>query len=195
MADSLKLERERIVNERRRQVEIKKRERERAKIEKIRQNQERRKLALNQKIALAKKREMEKKQPRKEKKNEKNKTMGILNSIFDHFEKAEFSISPNKKLKTLSRDFQKAFGLSLVFYKGNIIAEDTLTLAALNNKSSATIFTKSTEELKIRASMKVGNVEELFLKTFGVTVQIKNTDSTKLIDNKITLGDAVRNSN
>jgi hypothetical protein len=121
--------------------------------------------------------------------------MGILNKLFDHFEKAEFSISANKKLKTLSNDFHKAFGLSLVFYKGNIIAEETLTLAALNNKSSAKINTKSTEELKIRASMKVGHVEELFLNTFGVTVQIKNKESTKLIDNKISLGDAIRNSN
>lgn len=120
--------------------------------------------------------------------------MGIINSIFDHFEKAEFSVSPNKKLKTLSKDFELAFGLSLVFYKGNIIAEETLTLAALNKKSSANILTKSTEELRIRASMKVGQVEDLFLKTFGVTVQIKSKDAKNLIDNKMTIGDSGRNT-
>lgn len=118
--------------------------------------------------------------------------MGILNNIIDHFEKADFSISPKKKLKTLSKEFKDSFGLTLIFYKGNMIAEDTLTLAGLNNKTSATIQTKSTEELKIRASMKVGHVEELFLKTFGVTVQIKNKDASRLIDNKISLGDAER---
>ena len=45
--------------------------------------------------------------------------MGILNSLTDHFNKSEFSVAPNKKLKTLSKDFKKAFNLSLVFYKGN----------------------------------------------------------------------------
>lgn len=118
--------------------------------------------------------------------------MGIFSSIKDHFDKADFSISPNKKLKPLSKDFKEAFGLSLVFYKGNIIAEETLTLAALNNKSSNTILTKSNEELQIRASMKVGVVEQLFMTTFGVTVQIKDKEASKLIDNKISLGDAAR---
>ena len=118
--------------------------------------------------------------------------MGILDKIKDHFTNAEFSISPNKKLKTLSKEFKEAFGLSLVFYNGNIIAEETLTLAALNNKISKTIITKSTEELKIKASMKVGAVEQLFMDTFGVTVQIKDKLASKLIDNKISLGDAVR---
>lgn len=118
--------------------------------------------------------------------------MGILNSIKDHFEKADFSIAPNKKLKTISKEFKDNFGLSLVFYKGNIIAEETLTLAGLNKKSSAEISTKSDEEVKIRASMKVEKVEELFLKTFGVTVQIKNKNATKLVDNKLSLGEALR---
>ncbi len=69
---------------------------------------------------------------------------------------------------------------------------DSLTLAALNNKTSKTVLTRSNEELKIRASMKVGVVENLFLTTFGVTVQIKDKTGNKLIDNKLTLGDAIR---
>jgi len=99
--------------------------------------------------------------------------MGLFNSIKDHFDKADF-LYLHKKTKTLSKDFKESFGLSLIFYKGNIIAEESLTLAALNNKTSSTILTKSNEELKIRASMKVGVVENLFLTTFGVTVQIKD---------------------
>jgi hypothetical protein len=118
--------------------------------------------------------------------------MGLFNSIKDHFDKADFSVSPQKKLKTLSKEFKESFGLSLVFYKGNIIAEESLTLAALNNKTSKAILTKSNEELKIRASMKVGIVENLFMNTFGVTVQIKDKTGIKLIDNKLSLGDDTR---
>jgi hypothetical protein len=40
--------------------------------------------------------------------------------------------------------------------------------------------------------MKVGVVEQLFMTTFGVTVQIKDKGASKLIDNKISLGDAAR---
>ena len=35
--------------------------------------------------------------------------MGLLNNIKDAFNKAEFTVAPNKKLKTLSADFKKAF--------------------------------------------------------------------------------------
>jgi hypothetical protein len=118
--------------------------------------------------------------------------MGILNNIKDHFNKAEFTVAPNKKLKTISTDFKEAFGLTLVFYKGNMIAEGDLTLAALNKKTSKDIDTKSKEELKIRASMKVGEVEKLFETKFGATVQIKDQKGTKLVDNGITLGNANR---
>ena len=58
--------------------------------------------------------------------------MGLLNNLLDNFKNAEFTVAPNKKLKTLSADFKKAFNLSLVFYKGVQIADGELTLAALN---------------------------------------------------------------
>ena len=44
--------------------------------------------------------------------------MGILNNFLDKFKNAEFTVAPQKKLKTISADFKKAFELSLVFYKG-----------------------------------------------------------------------------
>ena len=43
--------------------------------------------------------------------------MGIFNSILDHFNNAEFSIAPNKKLKTISKNFKSSFNLSLIFIK------------------------------------------------------------------------------
>ena len=48
--------------------------------------------------------------------------MGILNYLMDKFKNAEFSVAPQKKLKTISADFHKAFNLTLVFYKGVLIS-------------------------------------------------------------------------
>lgn len=118
--------------------------------------------------------------------------MGIINNLMDHFNKAEFSVAPNKKLKTISADFKKAFDLSLVFYKGNMIAEEGLTLAGLNKKTSAEINSKSDVDIKIKASMKVAEVEKLFLNTYGVKVQIKDKSAKSLIDDNLTLGNASR---
>ena len=117
--------------------------------------------------------------------------MGILNTIKDNFKSAEFSVAPNKKLKTLSADFKKAFGVSLVFYKGAQIADPSLTLNQLNQKVSKDVKTTA-EAFKIKASMKVGDAEKLFDQHFGVTVQIKDADAKTLVPNGITIGQAAR---
>ena len=117
--------------------------------------------------------------------------MGLLNNILDNFKNAEFTVAPNKKLKTISADFKKAFNLSLVFYKGVQIADGELTLAALNKKTTKDV--KATADgLKIKASTKVGDAEKLFDANFGVTVQIKDASGTKLVPNEITIGQAAR---
>lgn len=78
----------------------------------------------------------------------------------DRFKNAEFTVAPQKKLKTISADFKNAFDLTLVFYKGVQIADGDLTLAALNKKTTKDV--KSTADgLKIKASMKVGDAEKL----------------------------------
>ncbi len=117
--------------------------------------------------------------------------MGLLNNILDKFSKAEFSVAPQKKLKSISAEFKKAFGLTLVFYKGAQIADGDLTLAALNKKTSKEVKTKA-EGLKIKGSSKVGEAEKLFDSHFGVTVQIKDAAGTKLVPNEITIGQAAR---
>ena len=102
--------------------------------------------------------------------------------MMDKFKNAEFTVAPQKKLKTLSADFKKAFNLSLIFYKGVQIADGELTLAALNKKTTKDV--KATADgLKIKASMKVGEAEQLFDTTFGVTVQVKDAEGTKLVPN------------
>ena len=117
--------------------------------------------------------------------------MGILNNLMDRFKNAEFTVAPQKKLKTLSADFKKAFELTLVFYKGAAIADGDLTLAALNKKTTKEVNAKA-DGLKIKASMKVGDAEKLFDTNFGVTVQIKDAKGTKLVPNEITIGQAAR---
>lgn len=117
--------------------------------------------------------------------------MGILNNLMDKFKNAEFTVAPQKKLKTISADFKKAFNLSLVFYKGVQIADGELTLAALNKKTTKEVKSDA-DGLKIKASMKVGDVEKLFDENFGVTVQIKDAEGKKLVPNEITLGQAAR---
>lgn len=117
--------------------------------------------------------------------------MGILNNLMDRFKNAEFTVAPQKKLKTISADFKKAFELTLVFYKGAAIADGDLTLAALNKKTTKEVNAKA-DGLKIKASMKVGDAEKLFDANFGVTVQIKDAKGTKLVPNDITIGQAAR---
>ena len=117
--------------------------------------------------------------------------MGLLNNLLDNFKNAEFTVAPNKKLKTISADFKKAFNLSLIFYKGAQIADGELTLAELNKKTTKDVNSKA-DGLKIKASMKVGAAEKLFDTNFGVTVQIKDAKGTKLIPNEITIGQAAR---
>ena len=120
----------------------------------------------------------------------KANTMGLLDKIKDNFTKAEFTVSPQKKLKTLSAEFENAFGVELVFYKGKQIAEGDLTLKGLNEKTSKTVDTRAVEGLNIKGSMKVGDAEKLFDTHFGVTVQIKKDG--KLVPNEITIGQAAR---
>ena len=117
--------------------------------------------------------------------------MGILNNLMERFKNAEFTVAPQKKLKTISADFKKAFDLTLVFYKGAAIADGDLTLAALNKKTTKEVNAKA-DGLKIKASMKVGDAEKLFDTNFGVTVQIKDAKGTKLVPNGITIGQAAR---
>lgn len=115
--------------------------------------------------------------------------MGLLDKIKDNFTKAEFTVAPQKKLKTLSAEFQAAFGVELAFYKGKQLADGSLTLKQLNDKTSKDVDTKA-EGMKIKGSMKVGDAEKLFDTNFGVTVQIKKDG--KLVPNNITIGQAAR---
>ena len=118
--------------------------------------------------------------------------MGLLNNIKDHFTNAEFSVAPNKKVKTICADFKKAFGCTLAIYKGKQLADGDLTLNQLNQKTSKDVKTAAAGELKLKASMKVGDAEKLFDEMYGLTVQIKDPAGKICVDNKLTIGQAAR---
>ena len=80
----------------------------------------------------------------------------------------------------------------MAIYKGKQLADGDLTLNQLNQKTSKEVNTHATADLKIKASMKVGDVEKLFNNLFGLTVQIKDPAGEKCVDNKLTIGQAAR---
>ena len=118
--------------------------------------------------------------------------MGLLNNIKDHFTNAEFTVAPNKKVKTVCAEFKKAFGCTLAIYKGTVLADPEMTLAELNKRTTKDVKSKPNNELKIKASMKVGEVEKLFDQVYGLTVQIKDPKGKECVDNKLTIGQAAR---
>ena len=118
--------------------------------------------------------------------------MGLLNSIKDHVTNAEFSVAPNKKVKTICADFKKAFGCTLAIYKGKQLADGDLTLNQLNQKTSKDVKTAAAGELKLKASMKVGDAEKLFDQMYGLNLQIKDPAGKTCVDNKLTIGQAAR---
>ena len=84
-----------------------------------------------------------------------------------------------------------AFDLQLVFYKGSVIAEGDLTLAALNKKTTKEVKAHA-DGLKIKDSTKVGDAEKMFDTNFGVKVQIKDKKGEICVPNGITIGQAAR---
>ncbi|MBF45277.1 MAG: hypothetical protein CMD38_03160 [Flavobacteriales bacterium] len=121
--------------------------------------------------------------------------MGIFNKIIDNFKSNDFSVSGNKKLRTINKEFKDSFNLSLLIYKGNQRADESLSFADLNKKTSIDVDTSiNNVDLEIKASMTIKEVEGLFFDTFGVKVQIGDKKG-KLIGSKfdsITLGEASR---
>ncbi len=117
--------------------------------------------------------------------------MGLIKNIIDSFNKVEFTVAPNKKLKTISAEFKKAFNLTLVFYKGSQIADPELTLNQLGKKTTKEVNTIA-DGIKVKGSTKVGEAEKMFDKAFGVTVQIKDKPGKNLVPNEINIGQAAR---
>jgi hypothetical protein len=119
--------------------------------------------------------------------------MKILNQIKDTFTTTEFEVESSMKVSELSKKFKNKFGLSLRIYKGKKIADDgRMTLNTLNQRTTQTNVVFDSTKLKIKASQKVLEVENMFLNFLGIVVQIADAENKKLVDNDLTLGDAKR---
>ena len=121
----------------------------------------------------------------------RERIMDVFDSLFNRFSIGEFSIQPNKKLKSLTSEFQKTFRLTLVVYEGGDIANEDLTLAGFNKRFSKNINLRGCGWY-IGAQMKIGAVEKLFEKHFCVSVQIKDDFGQHIIPKEFTLEEAAR---
>ena len=67
-----------------------------------------------------------------------------------------------------------------------------MTLKTLDQRTTQTSVNFDSSKLKIKATQKVLEVENLFLENFGIVVQIADIENKKLLADDITLGDAKR---
>lgn len=98
---------------------------------------------------------------------------------------ADVRVTKATSVASLKRQFKEDFDCTLVVYYGNNrIAEDDVKIhdIAKDNYEGGT--------LELGARSRVGNVEDYFRDNFGIKVQIKNADGTKLADNGMTLTQA-----
>lgn len=119
--------------------------------------------------------------------------MKIFNQIKDSFTSSEFEVEITMKVTDLTKQFKNKFGLSLRVYKGKKLADDgRMTLKTLDQRTTQTSVNFDSSKMKIKATQKVLEVENLFLENFGIVVQIADIENKKLLADDITLGDAKR---
>ena len=119
--------------------------------------------------------------------------MKIFNQIKDSFTSTEFEVEITMKVTDLTKQFKNKFGLSLRVYKGKKLADDgRMTLKTLDQRTTQTSVNFDSNKMKIKATQKVLEVENLFLENFGIVVQIADIENKKLLADDITLGDAKR---
>lgn len=118
--------------------------------------------------------------------------MGILNRLSDKLTSGNFEIESSMKVSDLSKKFKNRFNLSLRVYKGSTIVKDgRTTINSLDQRTTKKV--QYNDKLRIKATMKVGEVEQLFDKHFGLKVQIADKANKVLVSNSLTLGEAKRN--
>jgi len=98
---------------------------------------------------------------------------------------AELKVTKATSVVSLKRQFKADFDCTLVVYlSNNKIADDAQKIHEIAKSG----YQGGTLEIGPRS--RVGNVEDYFKDKFGIKVQIKNADGTKLADNSMTLNQA-----
>ena len=97
----------------------------------------------------------------------------------------EIKVNKSTSVQSLKRQFKEHFNCSLeIYYGNNRKADDSKKIHEIahdNYKGG---------DLDIGDRSRVGNVEKYFHDSFGIKVQIKNADATKLASDKMTLNQA-----
>lgn len=121
--------------------------------------------------------------------------MKVFNKIKDALNSADFEVDAGMKLAELKKNFMKSFDLTLRVYVGKKLASDgRMTIKSLDNRLNKNKVDFDAGKKTIRASMKVKEVEKLFLDHFGLTVQIADKADKKLVSDSLSLGDASRSN-
>ena len=97
---------------------------------------------------------------------------------------ATIRVIKSSSVKSIKRQFSDECNCNIRIYKGNQFADDNLKISELSKTDNPG------GELDLGARSRVENVERYFMETFGIKVQISNSDDTKLADNSMTLTQA-----
>ena len=115
--------------------------------------------------------------------------MGLFNKLKDNFKSSDFSVAGNSKVKTLKKNFEKSFnGAVLRVYYGTTFSNEDYSIAKIRNKENP----GSGQEFKAKASWTVKRLEEAFMESFGIKVQVALPGDRNLADNDATLWEVSR---
>jgi len=97
---------------------------------------------------------------------------------------AEIKVTKASTVKSIKRQFQEDFNCNIRIYNGIKFADEKMKITDLSKTDDPG------GTLELGARSRVENVEKYFKETFGIKVQISNSDDTKLADNSMTLTQA-----
>jgi hypothetical protein len=97
---------------------------------------------------------------------------------------ATIRVIKSSSVQSIKAQFKKEFACSIRIYHGAKMADESMKIAELSKTDNPG------GELEIGPKSRVENVEKYFHETFGIKVQISNSDDSKLADNSMTLNQA-----
>lgn len=97
---------------------------------------------------------------------------------------ATIRVTKASSVQSIKRQFSEEFNCNIRIYKGNKFADSKTKISELSKTDNPG------GELDLGARSRVENVERYFMETFGIKVQISNSDDSKLADNSMTLTQA-----
>ena len=97
---------------------------------------------------------------------------------------ATIKVTKASSVQSIKKQFSNEFSCNIRIYNGTKFAEDKTKISDLSKTENPG------GDLELGARSRVENVEKYFKETFGIKVQISNSDDTKLAGNEMTLTQA-----